>query len=140
MSCEPWGFWKCRKWLGGLLDCLFVVYKMLTHYFNIFIEALKYKHHSILSLCSCLFIWDNQTTVDTRPAQEPSIYDKSNSILVPKKCCLHKDSIPGPFAELLTNTPKDQGVGKTPPSKNIVPLLLAMTCAYSCLMCCLPFL
>ena len=47
---------------------------MLTHYFNIFIEALKYKHHLIPSLCSCLFIWDNQTTVDTRPAQEPSIY------------------------------------------------------------------
>ena len=34
-----------------------------------FIKALKYKHHSIPSLCSCLFIWDNQTTVDMRPAQ-----------------------------------------------------------------------
>ena len=30
--------------------------------------------HSIQSLYSCLFIRDNQTTVDTRTAQEPSIY------------------------------------------------------------------
>ena len=25
-------------------------------------------------ISSCLFIWDNQTTVDKRQAQEPSIY------------------------------------------------------------------
>ena len=39
-----------------------------------FHQALKYKRHLIPSLCSCLFIWDNQTTVDKRPAQELSIH------------------------------------------------------------------
>ena len=42
-------------------------------YFNIFIKTLKYKLHSIPSLYSCLFIWDNKTIVDTATAQKPSI-------------------------------------------------------------------
>ena len=47
---------------------------MLQHYFDNFIDTLKYKHHSAPSLHSCLFIWDKDTTVDTRTDQEPSIY------------------------------------------------------------------
>ena len=35
------------------------VFFLLSHYFNNFIEALKYKRHSSLSIYSCLFIWDN---------------------------------------------------------------------------------
>ena len=41
---------------------------------TLIIKALKYKHHLLPSLYSCLFIWDNSTTVDTAKAQEPSIY------------------------------------------------------------------
>ena len=47
---------------------------MLTHYFNTIIATLKYKRHLSMSLYSCLFVWDNQTTVDTGTAREPSIY------------------------------------------------------------------
>ena len=46
---------------------------MLPHYFNNFIEALKYKRHLAPSLYSCLFVWD-KTTVDTGTDQKPSIY------------------------------------------------------------------
>ena len=46
---------------------------------KIMIEALKYKRHLIPSLYSCVFIWDNQTTVDTAKAREPSIDEQKQT-------------------------------------------------------------
>ena len=58
---------------------------MFTYIFQDFsvpIPRTLYKCHSIPSLCSCLFIWGNQTTVDKRPAQEPSIYLHKNRLYI----------------------------------------------------------
>ena len=46
----------------GVVDAsvkVFGSFTMLSHYFNIFIETLKYKRHSLSPLYSCLYIWDN---------------------------------------------------------------------------------
>ena len=52
--------------------------------------------HLSLSLYSCLFIWDNQTNVDSGTDQEPSVYINMDTFSMYIEAAPELDSNPGP--------------------------------------------